>query len=79
MPKLAVKRDTDYRLTVMIRGETAAQEISIEKAAEYAGVSRPTLYNLLKRPTAYFPQTLRLMRALSIPVEEMRAAISYPW
>ena len=50
-----------------------------EKAAEYAGVSRPTLYNLLKRPTAYFPQTLRLMRALSIPVEEMRAAISYPW
>lgn len=48
-------------------------------AAEYAGVSRPTLYNLLKRPTAYFPQTLRLMRALSIPVEEMRAAISYPW
>ena len=37
MPKLAVKRDTDYRLTVMIRGEMAAQEISIEKAAEYAG------------------------------------------
>ena len=34
MPKLAVKRDTDYRLTVMIRGEMAAQEISIEKAAE---------------------------------------------
>ena len=53
--------------------------MKLEKAAEYAGVSRPTLYNLLKRPTAYFPQTLSLMRALSIPVEEMRAAISYPW
>ena len=79
MPKLAVKRDTDYRLTVIIRGEMAAQEISIEKAAEYAGVSRSTLYDLLKSPTRYFPKTLRLMRKLSIPVEEMRAAISYPW
>ena len=89
MPKLAVKRDTDYRLSVMIHGEMGAQNVETEivvvggvepeKAAEYAGVSRPTLYNLLKRPTAYFPQTLRLMRALSIPVEEMRAAISYPW
>lgn len=79
MPKLAVNRDTDYRLSVMIHGEMGAQNVKLEKAAEYAGVSRPTLYNLLKRPTAYFPQTLRLMRALSIPVEEMRAAISYPW
>lgn len=79
MPKLAIKRDTDYRLTVMIRGEMAAQEISIEKAAEYAGTARSTLYDLLKSPTSYFPQTLRLMRKLSIPVEEMRAAISYPW
>ncbi len=79
MPKLAVKRDTDYRLTVMIRGEMAAQEISIEKAAEYAGMARSTLYDLLKSPTSYFPQALRLMRKLSIPVEEMRAAISYPW
>ena len=79
MPKLAVKRDTDYRLTVMIRGEMAAQEISIEKAAEYAGVARSTLSDLLKSPTSYFPKTLRLMRKLSIPVEEMRAAISYPW
>ena len=79
MPKLAVKRDTDYRLTVMIRGEMAAQAISIEKAAEYAGMARLTLYDLLKSPTSYFPQTLRLMRKLSIPVEEMRAAISYPW
>lgn len=79
MPKLAVKRDTDYRLSVMIHGEMVAQNVKAEKAAEYAGVSRPTLYNLLKWPTAYFPQTLRLMRELSIPVEEMRAAISYPW
>ena len=79
MPKLAVKRDTDYRLTVMIRGEMAAQEISIEKAAEYAWMARSTLYDLLKSPTSYFPQTLRLMRKLSIPVDEMRAAISYPW
>lgn len=79
MPKLAVKRDTDYRLSVMIHGEMCAQNVKPENAAEYAGVSRPTLYNLLKRPTAYFPQTLRLMRSLSIPVEEMRAEISYPW
>lgn len=79
MPKRAVNRDTDYRLSVMIHGEMGAQNVKPEKAAEYAGVSRPTLYNLLKRPTAYFPQTLRLMRKLSIPVEEMRAAISYPW
>ena len=79
MPKLAVKRDTDYRLSVMIHGEMGAQIVKPEKAAEYAGVSRPTRYNLLKRPTAYFPRTLRLMRKLSIPVEEMRAAISYPW
>ena len=79
MPKLAVKRDTDYRLTVMIRGEMAAQGVSIEKAAKYAGLARSTLYDLLKSPTSYFPQTLRLMRKLSIPVEEMRAAISYPW
>ena len=79
MPKLAVKRDTDYRLSVMIHGEMGAQNVKPKNAAEYAGVSRPTLYNLLKRPTAYFPQTLRLMRKLSIPVEEMRAAISYPW
>lgn len=46
----------------------------ISKREWYAALRR-----MLKRPTAYFPQTLRLMRALSIPVEEMRAAISYPW
>ena len=37
MPKLAVKRDTDYRLTVMIRGEMAAQEISIERRRSMRG------------------------------------------
>ena len=47
MPKLAVKRDTDYRLTVMIRGEMAAQEISIEKAAEKLGVNKVTIYSYL--------------------------------
>ena len=47
MPKLAVKLDTDYRLSVMIHGEMGAQNVK--------------------------------MRAMSIPVEEMRAAISYPW
>lgn len=79
MPKLAVKRDTDYRLMVLIRGEMAAQDVSTEKAAEYAGMARSTLYDLFRSPTSYFPQTLRLMRKLSIPVEDMRAAISYPW
>ena len=42
-------------------------------------MARSTLYDLFKSPTSYFPQTLRLMRKLSILVEEMRAAISYPW
>ena len=55
MPKLAVKRDTDYRLSVMIHGEMGAQNVKPEKAAEYAGVSRPTLYNLLKRPIIQLP------------------------
>ena len=36
MPKLAVKRDTDYRLSVMIHGEMGAQNVKPEKAAEYA-------------------------------------------
>ena len=79
MPKAAVKRDTDYKLSVLIRGEMAAQNVNPEKAAKYAGVGRTTLYNLFQRPTEYFPATLRLMRALSIPVEQMREAISYPW
>ena len=36
MPKLAIKRDTDYRLSVMIHGEMGAQNVKPEKAAEYA-------------------------------------------
>ena len=79
MPKLAVKRDTDYRLTVMIRGDMAAQEISIEKAAEYAGMARSTLVDRVRGARCSVRRTLRVMREVSVSVEEMRAAISYPW
>ena len=37
MPKMKVERSTDYRLTAMIRGEMAAQNVSVEKASRYAG------------------------------------------
>lgn len=79
MPKMAVKRNTDYRLIAMIRGEMAAQGVSTEKAAEYAGIARSTLYDLLKSPTKYFRQTLRLMRGLQIPIEAVRETIAYPY
>lgn len=79
MPKAKVERTSAYRLTAMIRGEMTAQGVTPEKAAQYARVGRTTLYRLFDDPMAYFPAALRLMRCLSIPIEEVRAAISYPW
>lgn len=79
MPKARVERDTDYRLRRMIRGEIAAQGVSMNKACEWAGCSMQTLYRLFDQPTIYMDRALKLMRNLQIPIEEVRAAISYPW
>ena len=79
MPKAAVKRTLDYMLGSRIRGEIKAQGVSVEKACEYAGVGSTTLYELYKKPTKYFPQTLKLMRCLSIPIADVREMICYPW
>lgn len=79
MPKLRVERTMDYRLRTMMRGEMAAQHVTVEKAAVWAGVSTRTLYSVFEMPSAYMDKALRLMRHLSIPIEEVRAAISYPW
>ena len=46
MPKMKVERSTDYRLTAMIRGEMAAQNVSVEKASRYAGCCVNTLYKI---------------------------------
>ena len=79
MPKAAVKRTLDYNLSARIQGEIKAQGVSTKKACEYAGMSKPTLLKLYKNPTAYFPQTLKLMRCLSIPIADVREMICYPW
>ena len=79
MPKLKVERSTDYRLTAMIRGEMAAQNISVEKASRYAGCCVNTLYKVFDSPTAYMDKALRLMRGLSIPIEKVRETITYPY
>lgn len=79
MPKLRVERTTDYRLRSMIRGEMAAQRVSIEAASRYAGCSEKTLYRVFEHPTAYMDKALPLMRKLSIPIEDVRSAISYPY
>lgn len=79
MPKAKVSRTTDYRLTTMIRGEMAAQNVPIETACRYAGCCQATLYKLFAQPTAYMDKTLRLMRGLSIPIESVREAITYPY
>lgn len=79
MPKARVERSTDYRLRSMIRGEMAAQGVSIEKAAKYACCSAGTLYKLFESPTGYMDKALRLMRGLSIPIETVREAITYPY
>lgn len=79
MPKLRVERSTDYRLRTMIRGEMAAQRVTIETAARWADVSINTLYKVFDMPTAYMDRSLRLLRHLSIPIEDVRAAISYPY
>ena len=79
MPKLKVNRSTDYRLTAMIRGEMAAQGMSIATACRHAGCCQATLYKIFDKPTAYMDKALRLMRGLSIPIEEVRAAITYPY
>ena len=70
MPKAAVKRTLDYMLEARIRGEIKAQGV---------GVGSTTLYELYKKPTKYFPQTLKLMRCLSIPIADVREMICYPW
>lgn len=79
MPKEKVNRTPDYKLRVRIRGEIDAQGVPISKACEYAGVSVRTFYRLLKEPMRYFPETLELMRNLSIPIEDVRGMIQYPW
>ena len=79
MPKLRVERTTDYRLTAMIRGEMAAQRVSLETASRYAGCSERTLYRIFEQPTAHFDKALKLMRGLHIPIESVREAISYPY
>ncbi len=79
MPRQLVKRTLDYNLSMRIRGEIKAQGITVEKACEYAGIGSTTLYELYKKPTKYFPQTLKLMRNLTIPIDEVRAMICYPW
>ena len=79
MPKPAVRRTLDYNLSARIQGEIKAQRVSTKKACEYAGMSKPTLLKLYKNPTAYFPQTLKLMRCLSIPIADVREMICDPW
>lgn len=79
MPKAAVKRTLDYMLEARIRGEIKAQGITREKVCEYAGLSSKTLSKLYASPTTYFPQTLKLMRNLTIPIADVREMICYPW
>lgn len=79
MPKARIERTTDYRLQSMIRGEMAAQNVPIEKAAKYAGCCPKTLYRIFESPTAYMDKALKLMRGLSIPIEAVREAITYPY
>ena len=79
MPKLRVERTTDYRLRAMIRGEMAAQEVSVATACRYAGCCATTLYKIYDSPTAYFDKALKLMHGLQIPIESVREAISYPY
>lgn len=79
MPKQRVERGTDYKLRCMIRGEIAAQNVPISKACEYAGCCQQTLYRVFDKPTAYMDKALRLLRNLSVPIESVREAISYPW
>lgn len=79
MPKLRVERTMDYRLRAMIRGEMAAQDVSIETACRYAGCCQATLYKIFATPTAYMDKALRLMRGLSIPIERVRETVTYPY
>lgn len=79
MPKLKVERTTDYRLRAMIRGEMAAQGVTLATASRYAGCSERTLYSVFAQPTAYMDKALKLMRGLHIPIEAVREAISYPY
>lgn len=79
MPKLKVNRTPDFLLQTRIRGEMQAQNVTIEQASRYAGCCIKTLYALFDEPTKYWPQTLRLLRNLSVPIEDVRAAITYPW
>ena len=79
MPKAAVKRTLDYMLTEKIRGAIKAQGVSVEKACKYAGIGHTALYDLYRSPTKYFPQALRLMRCLGIPITDVREMICYPW
>ena len=79
MPKMRVERTTDYRLRAMIRGEMAAQGVTIEVASRSAGCSEKTLYRVFEQPTAYFDKVLPLMRKLSVPIERVRETICYPY
>lgn len=79
MPKLRVERTTDYQLRAIIRGEMAAQGVTVEQASRYAGCSEKTLYRLFDSPLAYMDKVLPLMRKLSIPIDRVRDAITYPY
>lgn len=77
MPRLHIERDSNYRLNALIRGEMASQGWDIARAAKAARCSVGTLYKLFGAPMEHMPQAMRLLQALSVPIEDVRQAISY--
>lgn len=74
MPRL---KQPHNDLAVLLSGEADTQRVSKAKMAELLGVSRPTIYKLLKNPTHNMELAIRLGRYLQIPREKFMAMIPY--
>ena len=76
MPRL---KQTHNELAALVWGTASVQGIGTEKMAEILGISKPTVLEIKRRPEHHFDAILRLARYLQIPIDDLRAAIRYPY
>lgn len=76
MPRL---KQTHNDLAVLLSGEAETQRVSKTKIADLLGVSRPTVYKIMRDPVSNMRLAMRLGRYLQIPREKFMEAIPYQY
>ena len=71
-------RPRGLELVKVIWGELVARELTVDDLADRTGISRDRLYRRKARPEEFtVDELVTICRNLSIPIEELRAAIKY--